>query len=139
MKTKFDRFKLNENVKTPEKINMNKHRGYIQENLEDLIYHMFENEKINFDQDSFWESDAIYNMREKIIDTLINTLDDTIPKFEYNSYDYQKYMIDMILNEETGMVIKDFLEELEENNAKIHPDIQEEYGYLFDATNMGLL
>ena len=48
-------------------------------------------------------------------------------------------MIELILNKDIILTIKEFLEELEEQKVKIQPKIKEEYDHIFNADNMGLI
>jgi len=137
MKTKFDKFKLNENNNNTELIN--KFREFIDKKIEDIIFHIYQQQTLNVDIDMLYDSEDIYDMKQNITDTLIKTMLENLPKYQYDSYEYQKHMIELILNDEIGMSIKDFLEELKENDVKIHTDIKDEYEHILNAENMGLL
>ena len=138
MKTKFDRFKLNESTSN-EKLDVNKYRGEISNDIDEIISWYSEKMDLNYDVDAFNDCDDIYNLTQNIIDSIIKTLENTLPKFEYDSYEYQKYCVEKIMTEDWEITIEDFLKELKDNDAKLNPKIKEEYDHLFNANNMGLI
>ena len=94
------------------------------------------------DTDMFMADDEIFLFTEKMAKKLINLYNERIVLYRFNSYEYQKMMIDQIIAGECKDYrnINDFLDGYGDNyDENIHPKIKEEYDHIFNADNMGLI